>query len=147
MLSGGRTPRSTTNIVGSLSYTLAPVCRHPRGSRIPMAKLPCASAPNQFRKPTAHVALLYSRTNRVHGNMRDLRFVRAPQKDFGDALIPEQSGLQLSKVPHFWLSKIPSLCTFSTSNPVQIITDWFMFINISPKSGVRDWLLSRGSAQ
>ena len=58
-----------------------------------------------------------------------------------------QSGLQLSKVPHFWLSKIPSLCTFSTSNPVQIITDWFMFINISPKRGVRDWLLSRGSAQ
>ena len=32
--------------------------------------------------------------------------------------IGEQSGLQLSKVPHFWLSKIPSLCTFSTSNPV-----------------------------
>ena len=90
MLSGGRTRRTPTNIVGSLNHTLALVCRHEAAAAVfPWpnyhAHPPPTNSENRPRPPTSR----YYTGQTAHRNMRDLRFVRAPQKDFGDALIPE----------------------------------------------------------
>ena len=43
--------------------------------------------------------------------------------------------IDISFLMYFMIA--PLLCTRSTQNPVQIVTDWSMFENISPKKGRR----------